>query len=193
MKENAFNEKKLSWLNLFMYGYLIVETIFLANSIGGEIPEEYKNNLTLFWVEKVCTLSICAFSLYTFLAFFYKWRNAVYISYVFLGGIIFMNCANVIYGIGNVAEAKTLVLSAFQIIIAILWLIYFKYSKEVNSLFLHEERQLFGRDLIICSVFAIISLLSFWSTFSKPSLSTTSVVEGMELTESNQPSLLIDE
>ena len=46
MKENAFNEKKLSWLNLFMYGYLIVETIFLANSIGGEIPEEYKNNLT---------------------------------------------------------------------------------------------------------------------------------------------------
>lgn len=132
MKENVFNEKGGAWLNLFMYGYLIVGTIFLARTIGGEIQEVYKSNLTLFWIEKVCTLSFCAFALYTYLALFYKWPNAVYISCTLLGGIILINCANVLYGIANAAGAITLI-SACQIIIALLWLIFFRYSKEVNS------------------------------------------------------------
>ena len=57
--ETSMNERKgISWLSLYMYAYLIVGTIVLSNtSLGGEIPDEYKSNLTLFWGDKGSTLA----------------------------------------------------------------------------------------------------------------------------------------
>lgn len=83
------DRKGISWLSLYLYAYLIVGTLILSNtSLGGEIPDEYKNNLMLFWGEKACIISVCGLALYNFLALFKEWPNAIHISYTYLGVII---------------------------------------------------------------------------------------------------------
>lgn len=163
--ETYMNEKRgISWLNLYMYAYLIVGTIVLSNtSLGGEIPDEYKNNLTLFWGEKACIISVCGLALYNFLALFKRWPNAVQISNTYLGVIILLNGLNLLLGdinTSNTEEGQKMARSIIAIVTAVTWILYFKKSNEINALFPRGERRLFGRDvLIICAAIAIPPIL----------------------------------
>lgn len=164
METDVYERKGFSWLSLYMYAYLIVGTLILANSaLGGEIPAEDQRNLTLFWGEKMCTFSICALALYNFLALFLKWPNAVYLSYTYLGVIIFINCFNTLFCFVNLAGTERDMMvtkSVLGILIAVIWLLYFKYSKAINTLYPKEERRLLGRDvIIICAAIAIPAIL----------------------------------
>lgn len=159
--ETNVNEKRVfSWLGLFMYAYLIVGTILLANaSLGGDIPDEYKSNLLLFWGEKVCIFVECVLALYTFLALYQKWPNAVYMSYTYLGVIIFINCINLLFGSINATgleKDQIINRSVIGIVAAVIWLIYFYFSKEVNMVYPKEKRRLLGRDVIIICVAILI-------------------------------------
>ena len=159
------NEKRgISWLSLYMYAYLIVGTIVLSNtSLGGEIPDEYKNNLSLFWGEKACIISVCGLALYNFLALFKRWPNAVQISNTYLGVIILLNGLNLLLGdinTSNTEEGQKMARSIIAIVTAVTWILYFKKSNEINALFPRGERRLFGRDvLIICAAIAIPPIL----------------------------------
>lgn len=159
------NERKgISWLSLYMYAYLIVGTIILSNtSLGGEIPDEYKSNLMLFWGEKACIISVCGLALYNYLALFKKWPNAIHISYTYLGVIILLNGINLLLGdinSSNTEEGQKMARSIIAIVTAITWILYFKKSNEINVLFPKEERRLLGRDvLIICAAIAIPPIL----------------------------------
>lgn len=163
--ETYMNEKRgISWLSLYMYAYLIVGTIVLSNtSLGGEIPDEYKNNLTLFWGEKACIISVCGLALYNFLALFRRWPNAVQISNTYLGVIILLNGLNLLLGdinTSNTEEGQKMARSIIAIVTAVTWILYFKKSNEINALFPRGERRLFGRDvLIICAAIAIPPIL----------------------------------
>ena len=138
-----------------MYAYLIVGAIVLSNtSLGGEIPDEYRSNLTLFWGEKACIISVCALALYNFLALFQKWPNAIHISYTYLGVIILINGFNLLLGNINTTdteEGQLMARSIIGIITAVGWIIYFRNSKEINTLFPKAERRFLGRDVLIIS------------------------------------------
>ena len=164
METNMKERKGISWLSLYMYAYLIVGTIILSNtSLGGEIPDEYRSNLTLFWEEKACVIFVCALALYNFLALFKRWPNAVQISNTYLGVIILINGFNLLLGNINTTdteEGQLMARSITGIITAIGWIVYFRNSKEINALFPKEERRLFSRDvLIICAAIAIPPIL----------------------------------
>ena len=164
METNMNERKGISWLSLYMYAYLIVGTIVLSNtSLGGEIPDEYQSNLTSFWGEKACVLSVCALALYNFLALFKRWPNAVQISNTYLGVIILINGFNLLLGniiTTDTEEGQLMARSITGIVTAIGWIVYFKNSKEINALFPKAERRLLGRDvLIICAAIAIPPIL----------------------------------
>lgn len=195
-REEQNDQSMSGWLMLFMFGLIVGSVYNGYNTIKTFSPAVYDYNLPLMWCDIATIVGMAIFAVYTFISLYKRWPNAIYLTYFYLGISILLNIMPLLQlanGV-NPLENPVFLRGIWGIVVAIIWYLYFKYSKRINARYPLEERHLLKRDkFIISGVIAIPVLLAIWSIFASPSSPSLSVAEGMDLSDIDQSSYLIDE
>ena len=161
---NVENLKGKVWLKFFMYFFLLYHSLHVGWSVVLKSSKYAECGFFLRFGLITLAISFCILGVYAFIALYRRWKNAVYLARVYLYVVL------LVYGIVAswsliVAdeEERMFLLPIFAciLLIIILWLLYFNYSKLVNKLFPKEEREFNSRDYYILAVLIAIPSLSF--------------------------------
>ena len=195
-REEQTDQSMSGWLMLFMFGLIVGNVYNCYNTIKLLSPAVYDYNLPLMWCDIATIVGLAILAVYTFISLYKRWPNAIYLTYFYLGISILLNIMPLLQLANSVnpLENPDFLRGIRGIVVAIIWYLYFKYSKRINARYPLEDRHLLKLDqYIIGSVIAIPVLLATWGIFSSPSSPNLSVAEGMDLSDIDQSSYLIDE
>ena len=186
--ENAAAKKMSGWLMFFMAGLVLSCLLWLNNAFSCLSPENYGGILPIMWNDFALRLGLSFLAGYTFISLYKCWPNAIYLTYYYTG----INIA--LYVLMYLTNSIAIPRLFLGIIGCVLWLSYFVLSERIIARYPVEERVLYNRDKFILGTIILVPvILLVWGLYYTPSQSLSSVVEGMNLSEVNQSSYLIDE
>lgn len=195
-KEEEEEKRMSGWLQLFMAGLAIVSTISLYKSLMAISPEMYGNVLPLMWSDITTAIGLAILAGYTFVALYKPWINAIHLTYFYLGVCVLLNLIALfkLADTTNPLENIDFYRPVWGIVIAAIWWLYFKNSKRIKVRYPQERREWLKRDkYILGTVIVVPIVLLIWGMFSNPSTPSLSVADGIDVTEVDQSSYLIDE
>jgi len=186
------NEQRMSgWLVLFMIGIAVGSIAFCFRSFKAFNPELYGYKLPLMWSDIATVIGVVIVGVYTFISLYKRWTNAIHLTYFYIGICIFLN---LILLLSVEFDSFSLLPIFWGIIVSVLWLLYFRNSKRIEARYPIEDREWHKRDKWILGTVIVVPLLLFiWGLFVNPSIPRSSVAEGMDVTEVDQSTYLIDE
>ena len=195
-KEEEEEKRMSGWLQLFMAGLAIVSTITLYRSLMAISLETYGYVLPLMWSDITTAIGLAILAGYAFVALYKRWINAIHLTYFYLGVCVILNLIALfkLADTTNPLENIDFYRPVWGIVIAVIWWLYFKNAKRIKARYPQEKREWFKRDkYILGAVIVVPIVLLLWGMFSNPSTPSLSVADGIDVTEVDQSSYLIDE
>ena len=144
MHEKEQAEKQMSgWLMFFMFGLIVVSVHYIFRFFQTVSLETDGDTLPLIWFDAAFYLGLAIFAVYTFWGLLKRKPNAIRITQIYLGFAILLNTVSLLQLAitDNTFDSFTLYRLCLGIIVAILWLLYFKYSKRIEARYPIEERR----------------------------------------------------
>lgn len=180
------------WLLLFLCGVAIsgIYTFFQTGIAVSQNWDSYNFPLLAYVISYA--ISMCSLCGYTFWAIVKKKPNAIGLANVYLWISIVINLIKILQDFNYNEMPSIRVL--WGLIVGVLWLLYFKYSKYINEFFPVEKRALCKNDQLIIGTLLFVPISMFiLSTIVPPSYSRDSVVDGIDLSDVDSTSYVIDE
>ena len=195
LAQKESEEVKMSgWLMLFMAGLALSSLVVCFKTIQSISLETYGYNLPFMVCDLLVVVGVAILGGYTFVALYNRWDNAIPLTKIYLWISIFINIISLL----NLADKVNPIDFAFMrtvwgIILAVLWFLYFKYSKRILARYPEKKRKLLQRDrYLIGTLITIPLILLVWGFFYTPTTPTLSVAEGIDTTEIDRSGYLID-
>lgn len=188
--EELDKQRMSGWLQLYMAGLVLGSIGLCQRTLSTALPEYYGYNLPLMWTDIMTIVGIAVMAGYSFVSLLKRWSNAIYLTYTYLGICFFLGLLSLL----NLDEGTNYFRVFWGFAVTIIWGLYFNYSERIKARYPEEDRCFLKRDkYIIGTIIAIPILLFLWGMNSTPSSPSLSVADGMEASEQDQTSLIIDE
>ena len=193
-KKESDDVKMSGWLVLFMAGLALSSLLVCFKAIQSASLEAYAYNLPLMLCDLMVVVGVAILGGYTFVALYKRWNNAIPLTKIYLWISIIINIISILQLAGKVNPIDFAFMRiAWGTILAVLWFLYFKYSKRILARYPEEERQLLKRDRYLIGTLIVIPLiLLVWGLIYTPTTPTLSVAEGIDTTEIDRSGYLID-